>query len=257
MDLEQVKSRALRVYNGFTPGQRTITVLAVAGLLIGGMMFAKWAATPTMVPLFTSLNAEDAAGITESLTGKGVPYELADGGSSVLVPQDKVYQLRVDLSAEGMPTGETVGYDLLDKQGITTSEFRQKVDYQRALEGELSKTITAIDGVEAATVHVVIPEDDIFAEDAKKPTASILVKNDPGKTLEPQQVQAVVNLVASSVEGLDPTQVTLADDKGTVLSAPGEDGTSAAAGDTRTQQTREFEHELAESIKTMLAKVVG
>src|SRR5688572_25906736 len=135
LDLDQVRSRAANVYAGFTPGQRTITVLAVVGLLFGGVMFARWAGTPTMVPLFTSLTTEDAAGITEALTAQGVAYELADGGTSILVPQNEVYDLRVGLSAEGLPAGDTVGYDLLDDQGITTSEFKQRTDYQRALEG--------------------------------------------------------------------------------------------------------------------------
>ena len=257
LDLDQVRSRASRVYAGFTPGQRTVTILAVVGLLVGGAMFARWAATPTMVPLFTSLTTEDAAGITEALTAQGVAYELADGGSSVLVPQNKVYDLRVALSSEGLPAGDTVGYDLLDDQGITTSEFKQRTDYQRALEGELSKTITAIEGVEAATVHVVIPEEDLFADDAKKPTASVLVKTGTDTTLTGTQVQAVVNLVASSVEGLEPTEVTLADDKGNVLSVPGEDGGMAVAGDTQSQQTREFEKQLADSVESMLVPIVG
>ena len=257
LDLEQVRTKASHVYGGFTAGQRTVTVLAIVGILIGGVMFTKWASTPTMAPLFTGLSGEDAAGITEALTAKGVDYELTDGGASIMVPSKDVYQLRVGLSAEGLPAGDTVGYALLEDQGITTSEFKQRIDYQRALEGELSKTIGSIDGVEAATVHVVLPEDDLFTDDAKQPTASVLVKTKPGQTLEPQQVQAVVHLVASSVEGLVPTQVTLADDKGTVLSAPGEDGESIAAGDTRNQQTRDFERELSKSVESMLAKVVG
>ena len=257
LDLDQVRSHAKSVYSGFTPGQRTVTILAVVGMLMGGMMFARWASTPSMVPLFTSLTAEDAAGITEALTAQGVAYELADGGTSVMVPQEQVYDLRVSLSGEGLPAGDTVGYDLLDNQGITTSEFRQRIDYQRALEGELSKTITSIEGVEAATVHVVIPEEDLFADDAKRPTASVLVKTKPDSTLTGQQVQAVVNLVASSVEGLEPTEVTLADDKGNVLSAPGEDGGTAVAGDTQSQQTREFEKQLSESVESMLIPVVG
>jgi flagellar M-ring protein FliF len=257
LDLEQVRTKATRVYSGFTPGQKTMTVLAIIGIVMGGAAFTKWAGTPSMVPLFTSLSAEDAAGITEALNAKGVRYELADGGSSVMVPQADVYDLRVGLSAEGLPAGDAVGYDLLDDQGITTSEFRQRVDYQRALEGELSSTISSIEGVEAATVHVVMPEEDLFSDDAKQPTASVLVKTKPGQTLTPQQVQAVVHLVASSVEGLDPTQVTLADDKGTVLSAPGEDGESILAGDTRNQQTREFENQLSNSVEAMLAQVVG
>ncbi|HVM19826.1 MAG TPA: flagellar basal-body MS-ring/collar protein FliF [Egibacteraceae bacterium] len=257
LDLDRVKSRAAQVWQGFTTGQRTVTALVLVALLVGGLMFGRWAATPTLVPLFTSLGAEDAAGITEALSAQGVRYQLADGGSSVLVPQDRVHQLRVNLAAEGLPAGDTVGYALLDDQGITTSEFRQRIDYQRALEGELSKTISSIDGVEAATVHVVIPQDDLFADDSKHPTASVLVKTRPGRTLESQQVQAVVNLVASSVEGLAPTQVTLADANGNVLSAPGEDGDMITAGDTRSQQTREFERQLAQSVEGMLAQVVG
>ena len=257
LDLDEVRSRAGSVYAGFTPGQRTVTILAVVGLLFGGVMFARWASTPSLVPLFTSLTTEDAAGITEALTAQGVAFELADGGSSILVPQKEVYALRVSLSSEGLPAGDTVGYDLLDNQGITTSEFRQRVDYQRALEGELSKTITSIEGVDAATVHVVIPEEDLFSDDAKRPTASVLVKTKPDKTLTGQQVQAVVNLVASSVEGLEPTEVTLADDQGNVLSAPGEDGVTMAAGDTQSQQTREFEKQLSESVESMLVPVVG
>ena len=256
VNVDDVKSRALKTYQGFTPGQRTVTVLALIGLVMGGMMFARWAATPTMVPLFTSLTGEDAAGITEALNTEGVKYELADGGATILVPQDDVYDLRVSLSSEGLPAGDTVGYDLLDKQGITTSEAQQRIAYQRALEGELSKTITSIDGVEAATVHVVIPEEDLFTDDLKQPTASVLVRTAPGKSLESQQITAVVNLVASSVEGLAPTQVTLADSAGNVLSAPGEDG-DLFAGDARNQQTSEFEAQLAASLETMLAKVVG
>jgi flagellar M-ring protein FliF len=257
LDLADVKTRASRVYAGFTPGQRTVTVLAIVGLAFGGMMFAKWASTPTLVPLFTNVTTEDAAGITEALTTEGVAYELADGGTSILVPQADVYDLRVSLSAEGLPAGDTVGYALLDEQGITTSEFDQRVGYQRALEGELKKTIESIEGVEAATVHVVIPEEDLFSDDNKRPTASVLVKTAPDTTLNGQQVQAVTNLVASSVEGLVPTEVTLADDKGNVLSAPGEDGNAMLAGDTRSQQTRAFEKEMAADVEQMLTQVVG
>src|SRR5687767_3459519 len=105
LDLDQVRSHAKSVYSGFTPGQRTVTILAVVGMLMGGMMFARWASTPSMVPLFTSLTTEDAAGITEALTAQGVDYELADGGTSVMVPQEQVYDLRVSLSGEGLPAG--------------------------------------------------------------------------------------------------------------------------------------------------------
>src|SRR5437763_1568931 len=150
----------------------------------------------------------------------------------------------------------TDGYKLLDKQRITTSEFTQHVNYQRALEGELSKTIGAIDGVGAATVHLVIPQQDVFSADTNKPSASVLVQNLPGKTLGAGQVQAIVHLVSSSVEGLNPDDVSVADAKGNLLSAPG-DGGDAAAGDARSSQTRGYEDQLSKSLQDMLTQVIG
>ena len=241
---------------GFTSGQKAVTALALIALLIGGAVFTSWASKPALVPVFTNLASSDAAAITEELTTRGMPYELAAGGTTVLVPQKEVYQLRLDLSAAGLPEDGEAGYELLDEQGITTSEFRQRVDYQRALEGELSKTISSIDGVDATTVHLVIPEESLFSEDGRKPSASVLIKDKPGKNMTAGQVQAVVNLVASSVEGLEHERVTVADAKGRVLSGAGEDA-EAALGDARVTQTASFEKELQTSVEQMLTPLVG
>jgi flagellar M-ring protein FliF len=257
LDLQQVRYRTADVLGGFTLGQKVMTVVTVAAIVVGGLMFTRWASQPSYGPLFTNLESSDAAAVTEALGTRGVPYQLGDGGRTILVPQERLYQLRLDMSAEGLPSGGTVGYALLDQQGITTSEFRQRVDYKRALEGELARTIGAIEGVEVATVHLVIPERDVFSADDRKATASVLVRTRAGATLAAGQVQAVVHLVASSVEGLNPTDVTVADGKGTVLSAGGEDGMAAAAGDARTQQTRAFEDNLATSVQDMLTQLVG
>ena len=257
VQLNGLTTGAKRLFAGFTAGQKAMTALAVVALLIGGVLFTSWATKPALVPVFTNLASADAAAITEQLSSSGTPYELADGGRTVLVPQKDVYQLRLDLSAAGLPEGGTSGYELLDKQGITTSEFRQRVDYQRALEGELSKTISSIEGVQGTTVHLVIPEQALFSEDSRQPSASVLVKTKPGAKLTSGQVQAVINLVSSSVEGLDPAQVTLADAAGNVLSTAGADGAAAAAGDARATQTSQFEANLQESVQQMLAPVVG
>jgi flagellar M-ring protein FliF len=254
--LDKITSAARTTLAGFTSGQKAMTVLALVALLIGGMLFTSWASKPALVPVFTNLASSDAAAITEELTTRGTPYELAAGGTTILVPQKDVYQLRIDLSAAGLPESGEAGYELLDKQGITTSEFRQRVDYQRALEGELSKTISSIDGVDATTVHLVIPEESLFSEDGRKPSASVLIKDKPGKSMTAGQVQAVVNLVASSVEGLEHDRVTVANAKGTVLSGAGEDA-QAALGDTRVTQTAAFEKELQGSVEQMLTPLVG
>jgi len=257
LDLTSTRRRAATVWSGFTPGQKTTLGLAIAAVVLGGYFFTKWAAEPTWTPLYGNLGSTDAASVTQELSSKGVQYRLADGGATVLVPQAQVYQLRLDMSAKGLPTGGSQGYALLDKQGITTSEFRQRVDYQRALEGELARTIGAIDGVSGADVHLVIPADDVFADDSRKPSASVLLRpKTPGKKFSSDQVRAVVNLVAGSVEGLSPDAVTVADSAGHMLSAPGADGL-ADSGDAQATQTQTFEDGLARSLEDMLAPVTG
>ena len=255
--LAAARQKAARTWAGFTSGQRTVTVIAGVALLVGAFAFTKWSGQAQYAPLFTNLDPNDAGAITEKLTSDKVDYKLADGGRTVMVPQADVYQLRVGLSSKGLPAGGSVGYSILDKQGITTSEFRQRVDYQRALEGELSRTIGAIDGVAGATVHLVVPKEDVFSKDDRKPTASVLVKAAPSARLSSENVAAIVHLVSSSVEGLDPADVTVADAKGRLLSQPGEDGASAAEGDARASQTHAFESDLARSVEDMLSEVMG
>ena len=256
-DMTIARRRAAAVWSGFTSGQKTTLALAIAAVVVGGYVFTKWAAQPTWTPLYGNLSATDAGSVTSELASKGVQYKLTDGGSTVMVPQAQVYQLRLDMSAKGLPTGGSQGYALLDKQGITTSEFRQRVDYQRALEGELARTIGAIDGVAGADVHLVIPADDVFADDSRQPTASVLLRpTTQGQKFRSDQVRAIVNLVAGSVEGLSPEAVTVADSGGHVLSAPG-DGGLDASGDAQATQARTFEDGLARSIEEMLAPATG
>lgn len=254
-DTAALRRRAANVWSGFTSGQKTMLMLAMATVVIGGYFFTKWAGQPTMAPLYNNLSQTDASSITTQLSGKSVGYKLADGGATIMVPEAQVYQLRLDMASKGLPTGGAQGYSLLDKQGITTSEFNQRVDYQRALEGELARTIGAIDGVQGADVHLVIPTNDVFSDDSQKPSASVLLKAGPGKKFSSDQVRSIVNLVAGSVEGLDPTAVTVADSSGHMLSAPGADGLDAS-GDQTTQAST-FEDNLARSIEDMLAPVTG
>jgi flagellar M-ring protein FliF len=168
-------------------------------------LFTRVSHDQSYTPLFTNLDAADASQITDALTAKGVPYELADSGRTVTVPQSDVYQLRIDLSAQGLP-GSGGGYALLDNQGITTSEFRQRVDYQRALQGELEKTIAAMDGVQATSVHLVVPPQSVFADTSQPASASVLLRVTPGHTLSSSHVQAIVHLVASSVDASSPSR---------------------------------------------------
>ncbi|HXR42169.1 MAG TPA: flagellar basal-body MS-ring/collar protein FliF [Acidothermaceae bacterium] len=255
-DFKRILDRGRAVYGEFTAGQKTITALVVVGLIVGAYLFSGWASKPTYTPLFSNLAASDASAITDKLTASKEPYKLADGGATILVPQKDVYQLRLDMAKANLPTGGVSGFSLLDKGGITTSQFQQNVEYQQAIEGELVKTIEAIDGVSAAVVHVVLPDNDVFSSDSSKPTASVLVTTDPSKPLGAGQVQAIVHLVASSIEGLDPNDVTVADSHGNVLSAPGVSGVSGTTG-FQDQQTSAYEQRVSSAVQSLLEPLVG
>lgn len=249
--------RITDAFKSFTPGQKAVTITAVVALIIGGYFFATWASKPSYSILFNNLSTKDASAITESLQKSGTKYELANDGQTILVPQDQVNQLRLSLSGQGLPGDAGTGYSLLDQQGITTSDFMQHTNYQRALEGELAKTIGSIDGVEAATVHLVLPQKDVFADNQDQPTASVLVASSPSQPLSSQQVQAIVHLVASSVEGLDPTQITVAGADGKVLSTGGGADVGTGGDNTETDQTVAFQNRMNTSLQSMLDSVVG
>lgn len=248
--------RATSTWGSFTAGQKTVTVVALVVLGIGGYFFATWAAKPTYAPLFSNLAGSDASAIVEKLNAEGVTYELTDGGGTIMVPKDQVYNLRIQMSGEGLPAEADAGYALLDKQGAMTSEFMQQVGYRRALEGELGKTITAINGVNGATVHLALPQKDVFTDDQLKTTASVLVATNPSKPLSQDKVQSIVHLVASSVEGLDPADVTVVGSDGKVLSSTGSEAGGGGA-DARASQTASYEERLNTSLQKMLETVLG
>jgi len=237
-------------------GQKIVIGLLLVGLLLGGFMFTKWVTAPTLSPLFSNLASTDASAIVEELNAEGVPYELADGGQTVMVAQDQVYDMRLAMSGKGLPAGNESGYSLLDEQGITTSEFQQQTTYQRALEGELANTLKALDGVRTAVVHVALPKEDVFATEDAEPTASVLLDLAPGTELGGEQIQAVTHLVSSSIEGMAPESVTVADSTGAVLSAAGESATGAG-GDVQLEQEQEFEGRLAAKAQQILDSVAG
>lgn len=248
--------RFWRGFLAFTPGQKAVTIAAALALVVGGFGFSSWASKPSYAPLFTNLAPADASGIIDKLNTSKTPYQLSANGTEILVPQKDVYNLRLTMSAAGLPTSGTSGYSLLDQEGITTSEFKQHVDYQRALEGELSKTIKSLNGVSDATVHLAIPQDTVFNDGSQKPTGSVLLTTQAGSTLTSGQVQSVVNLVSSSVPGLTPDQVSVSDSTGKVLSTAG-DSNDASAADTRTEATQQYDKRVSANVQQMLDQLVG
>lgn len=244
-----------RTFASFTAGQKTVAIIGSLALVLAGVMVFRWASTPAYAPLFTNLAPADASAVVEQLESSGTPYELADGGNTIMVPRETVYDTRIQLSGEGLPSQGSDGYSLLDGQSLSTSQFQEQTSYKRAIEGELEKTIEALDPVNTAVVHVALPQEELFESDTKPTTASVLVSTNPGSSLDTGQVQAVVHLVASSVEGLDPKQVTVTDSTGKVLSAAGDD--AATLGDARAQQVESFEQDMQKSVQQVLDRVLG
>lgn len=254
--ITQALDRYRRSFALFSPGQKVVAIVGTGALLLAAFMVFRWASAPSYSPLFTNLSAKDASAVVEQLDANGVAYEISGGGGTISVPKDQVYSQRISLSGEGIPSGSSDGgYSILDGQDISTSQFKEQTDFKRAMEGELAKTIEAIDGVDTAVVHLALPPKQVFAEEQDPATASVLVGTRAGTELTQDQVQAIVHLVASSIDGLDPSKVTVADSTGRVLSDGSASGSGLAA--TQNRQQQEYQDQLAAKAQAMLDRVFG
>lgn len=254
VELDRVKEHARRFSRGFTPGQKAVTIVAATAVLAAAIMFFRAAAAPSFAPLFTGLSSADAAAVTAKLSAAKVPYRLAAGGATVLVPAGEVLQERIDLAEVGLPASSNLGLAIMDKEGITASQLTQQADYQRALQGELASTIEAIQGVASATVNLALPAQNAFSLSTPTPTgASVLVRMRPGAVLTQPQVQAIVHLVASSIPGLAASQVTLADGSGNLLAGPGVSQGGAGPGN----QSTAYDAAMTAKLQAFLSQVVG
>jgi flagellar M-ring protein FliF len=234
----RVKAGARQFASGFTPGQKAVTVAAVLGAVLVAVLFVALSGKPTYSVLFSGLQGQDAAKITQQLTSDHVSYQLEDGGSTILVPSNDVSQARLAAAATGLPSQGTVGLSLLTKAGLTTSQITQQADYLQAIQGELEQTIDGIAGVQSSQVNVAEAANQTFALSNAAPTgASVLVTTSEGASLAQGEVQAIVHLVASSVPGLDASDVTVADGNGNLLAGPGVSASSSGSSATSAYDT--------------------
>ena len=234
---------------------RIAAMLAVTVALVGffGFLIMR-VTTPQMTPLFTDLTFEDSAAIVKELERQGVQYELRNDGNIVMVPKDHVGRLRMTLAEGGLPKGGGMGYEIFDKSdALGTTSFVQNINNLRALEGELSRTIRALDRVQAARVHLVMPERPLFSRDKVEPSASIVLK--VRGALEPQQVRAIRHLVASAVNGLKPQRVSIVDETGRLLAdGAGDDASGEISADERQMA---FEKRMRQQVEAIVSSVVG
>jgi len=205
-------------WQNLNTSQRLLWVSIPAALLVLITVLALWTTAPNYMPLFSNLSSDDAGTILATLKDKKIPYKIEDGGKAILVPSKYLYDTRLELASKGLPKGGGVGFEIFDKTNLGVTDFTQKVNYQRALEGELSRTIGNIDSIEEARVQLVLPEKELYEDSQKEPTASVLLKLKPDAKLDYEQTKAIVHLVSSSVEGLKPINVTVVDTQGVILS---------------------------------------
>ena len=243
-------------FSQFTINQRFIILLALTGSIAGLVAVTLWTQQPDMQVLFANLAVDDASGIIDKLKDAKVPYETANGGTTVLVPSAQVHDLRLEMAGQGLPHGGGVGYEIFDRTTMGMSDFVQKLNYRRALQGELARTITQMPEVERARVHLAIPERRLFATEQDRARASVVVSLRASQTLSKAQIQGVVHLVSSSVEGLQARDVTVVDGHGNLLSNTSSDESAGLSG-TQMEYQRTLEKDIETRIQTMLERIVG
>lgn len=212
------RSQFQNFYQNLTFGKKLFLILSLLSIIVGISVFVYFSQQKTWSLLVKDISPKEAAEITQRLEEKQVPYILQPGGNGILVPVDQVDKTRLDIASSGLLMGGVVGLEIFDKTNLAATEFQQKVQYKRAIEGELSRLITQIDVIKAAKISLAIPEKSLFLEEEKKPTASIVVDTKGRKKLSPKGVETIVNLVAGSVSGMQVEDVRVSDSQGNLLS---------------------------------------
>lgn len=257
--LSSLRSQFLTFWQKLGRTQRTLLLALVITLLIVVPVIFTWANTPTYTVAFSGLSETSAGQIVEKLNEAGIAYQLRDSGT-ILVPSDQVYEVRLQMARDGLPAGDTVGYELFTTSStLGMTDFTQKVTYQRALEGELERTIKSLDAIADVRVHIVTPEKTLFQADQAPTTASVTLQVAPGSALDAIQIQSITHLVASSVEGLQPENVVVVDVEGNLLAGgpvDAEQGASASA-DSRRAAELTLAAEIQRKVQKLLDSSLG
>ena len=231
-------------------------LIGIAAAVAAGVGVVLWSKEPTYALLYGNLGQQDAAQIAQALDASGVPYKLDATTGAITVPADRVHDARLKLAGQGLPEGDG-GFAVLSKDpGFGVSQFMEGARYQHALETELARTISNLQAVEGARVHLALPRQSAFVRDRRAPSASVFLQLKPGRRLESQQVTAIANLVASSIPELESGQVTVVDQQGRLLSAPGGDD-EFAAREKQLEIARSLEERYTSRIESLLAPLVG
>ena len=238
-------------------GQK-VAALVLTTVTIGSVLaMSFWVKTPDLQLLYANLSEKDASAIVDNLKTQNIPYELSNQGKTIRVPSNQVHEVRLKMASEGLPEGSEVGLEIFDKTALGMTDFIQKLNYQRALQGELARTIKTLDSISSARVHLVIPKQTLFIREKAKGKASVTIKTNAGRTLSQHQVQGIIHLISSSVEGITADNVVVVDDKGRLLSGSQSAHAGAARSSSNYQHQRKVEKEFEKTILAMLEDALG
>jgi flagellar M-ring protein FliF len=253
---QQSLTTLLQGFNDLPPGRKVSLMVALAAIiavLVGSWL---WLQTPDYRVLYGNLSDRDGGAVVEALQKLNIPYKMAEGGGAIMVPSGMVYEARLKLAAQGLPKGGALGFDLMDNMKIGVTQFQENVAYQRALQGELTRTIEAISAVQGARVHLAIPKETVFVREQQKPSASILVNLYPGRTLDKAQVSGIVHLVASSVPDMPPANVTIIDQNGNLLTSASRQGVNGLDS-SQLEYRQQVEQAYIRRIEDILGAITG
>ncbi|MCB1747875.1 MAG: flagellar M-ring protein FliF, partial [Gammaproteobacteria bacterium] len=233
-------------------------MVALAASVALGLYVALWARTPEYTVLYTDLSERDLSQVVDALQSNAIPYRMDANGGAILVAADKVHDARLKLAAAGLPRSAGMGFEMLEQeQGFGTSQFLEQARYQRAIEGELSRSIAHINNVRAARVHLAVPKQSAFSRTRREPTASVIVDLYNGRRLEPHQVGAIVHMVSASVPSMSPDQVTVIDQQGNLLTDTAGGSDELVLSAKRFEYTRRLEESFVDRIEAILMPLVG
>jgi flagellar M-ring protein FliF len=237
-------------------GKRVVIGGAIAAAMAVIAAIWLWSSAPEYKVLFSNFSDRDGGAITASLDQMGIKYKFSEGGTAILIPAEQVPSVRLKLASQGLPRAGNVGFELLENQKLGTSQFVEQVNYQRSLEGELANSIQAVSAVSSARVHLALPKPSVFVREQQKPTASVLLNLQPGRALDQAQVSAIVHLVASSVPELTPSNVTVVDQNGTLLSDPATKG-GKQLDPNQLKYVEALQQNIVKQVESMIAPIVG
>ena len=241
---------------GFNSKQSIGLLIAAAATiaLIFGMW--TWGKTPDYRVLYGNLSDRDGGAIMESLQQMNVPYKFSEGGGALLVPADRVHEVRLRMASQGLPKGSVAGFELMENQKFGTSQFLEQMNYQRALEGELARSMQTLASVQSARVHLAIPKPSVFVKEQQQPGASVVLTLHPGRTLDNSQINGIVHLISSSVPNMPAKNVTVVDQSGALLSTVKE-GNAGQMDATQINYVRQIEQSYISRIEAIIAPLVG